>query len=255
MSENLMKKYYVSLFFSSLKMMALREYDIGPYSELLREYDENNAKEENGMEANFISYEELETIVCDINLYEYGVPEPSNPKELKISYFVSNRISEKITYVCFYNSGEMDILTDDIVVITKRCNQIWESNNENSNDGGFFGPNSNYSFLILVKNKIGSYPKERISRIKQTETMEERMVFVEPFNNPLQSEIRKMSNQKYAKLFSGIPKSNMPSIGASDPYMRYLSIKKDSHTEIFRDSINESDPQGKYIHYKNITKN
>ena len=243
----------IRLFFASIQMMAINDYDISPYEQKLEEFEREEEVEKNGQIPKYITMNGLANYIDEINYYEYGFEIKNSNKESKLSYMLTNYRTGKIKYVCFYESDEGDISTTDIQYITDRCIEIWNGINEESNDGGFFGPNSNYECLIVVNSKIGSYPRERIANIKQFSIIDEKVILVKPFNTPFQSEIKVMTNSEYNKNFGNIPKANMPSIGSSDVFMKYREISN-APVKIYRNTINSIQLQTDEIHYKLVNK-
>ena len=241
----------VVLFFGSVKMMAFQSYDISPYSEILRAYDDERDKEKNGEKPNYISYTELCLYIQSVNLRNYGVSRAEKTHEKRISYLLTNHQTGKIKFICFFNTESGDLLSEEITMITNRAQEISKIvNDEDESDAGFSGINSCLEVLVVTRNKISPYPKERVAHIDQIKIIDERLILSEPYNNMLQSSVYVMSKNEYA-IFKNIPKSNLPSISSSDAFMTYLGIDK-KPTKLYRGMIASSDPLRITIHYKNV---
>lgn len=245
------EKKQVRLFFATIKMLAFQDYDISPYEELLDNFELQKQIEENGEIPEYTSYEDLVNYVTNVNKYNFRVEKSKHNDEDKMSFLLANYKTGKILYVCFYNKINDDLSTDHASIIIERCMEIWNQAEGNALDGGFTGPNSNYECLIVVKTKIGPYPRERVANIKQVKIINEKIILLEPFDTVFQSEMRVMPRQKYQEYFRNIPKSSIPSIKSTDQFTQYLGIKSEA-VEIFRTNINEVDTVEKSIHYKNI---
>lgn len=253
MSKNNHGENQVRLFFATIKMLAFQDFDICPYEDLLNEYEDQRERSEDGEDPEFISYEELTDYIAEINLFNYGIEKSDIEDEDKTSFLLTNYRTGKILYVCFYNKIYEDISTDHANKIIIRCMDIWKQSEGEALDGGFFGPNSNYECMIVIKSKIGAYSRERITNIRNFKVVDEKMIMMEPFDSVFQSEMKAMPKAKFQKMFGNIPRSNMPSVKSTDQYAQYLGIK-DGPVEIHRLSINEVDMIERSIHYKNINR-
>jgi len=242
------KEYNVRLFFSTVQMLAINEYDISPYEELLREFEVEEEFQKRGKETQFIRFEDLSQYIDDVNVYNYGCS-VNFPKGRFMSFFATNNKTKKIKYICYYDNEGKDISADDVQAITDNCMSVSKSNNENDQGVEFFGTGSNYESLIITSSKIGSYSKERMRGIKNIKLIQEEVVFIRPFNHIFQSTIEKMPIAKYEKDYGKIPRANMPSISSSDSYMTYREISK-VPTEIHRERINEIELITNTIHVK-----
>lgn len=231
------KEYNVRLFFATIQMLAINEYDISAYESLLSEFESEEEYEKRGEDTRFISFEELSEYINDINFYNYGAS-LKFPKGRGISFLITNNKTKKIKYICYYENGKKDISAEDVQIITDNCMNLWKEINKKDEGIDFFGINSNYECLIISDSKVGSYSKERIRGIKHFRVIEEEIVLIKPFNHVFQSTIEKMPVSEFNEKYGDIPKSNLPSITSSDSYMSYREISK-VPTKIHRETINE----------------
>ncbi len=243
MSES--KREYVSLFFKSLKMMCLRGFDIGPYEEKLSDYERELDREREGLESNQISYRNLYEYVESINLGTYGLEKEKKREEKRTSYLLTNYITGRIVYVCFYNCESGDIAINEATGIVDRIQRVSACINGHSESvHGLSLPDSIMDVILITSNKISSYPKERIANIKEITVISKDVVMAEPFNNVFQSEF-KIASESTRKELENISASKMPS-SFNDSFTKYMGLK--GLVEIYRDEGQEF--ASNKLHYK-----
>lgn len=242
----------ILMFFRSLKMVILQGCDIGPYEELLKEFEEQVKIENSGLEPNFIEYKDLYRYIEKINLETYGVEkgERANNRhsisENRLSYLVTNYVTGEIYFVCFFDSFERDILTDDMIPITNRIQSVSDSiNNYKEDSNGLSFQDSIMKVILITENKINSFPKERLTSIKQITVMSETAIMCEPYNNIFQSQFKEPSKATSDE-FINIPRSKLPS-SSNDPIAAYLRMN--SFVEVIRNEEGDSVDMSVYYKY------
>lgn len=204
--------------------MALRGFNIAPYEEKLRIFELEQDKERDGETPTYIKFKQLSEYIKRVNSGTYGIPYDKRQPEKKTSYLLSNYVTGKIAFICFFSTNSGDLLTGEMNEIVARSQVISSYvNDHDESTPGLSSIDSVLEVIIITKNKISPYPRDRVASISQITILKEITVMSEPHNNVFQSE-HKVANSSERKEFENIPKSKMPSISSSDEYMQYLGI-------------------------------
>ncbi len=218
------KENLVNLFFESLKMMSLRGYDTACYKDLIDENNRNERLQADGKEYNFIDWKSLTKYISLMNYSNYEVEiKTKKTPFLPCSYLLTNYQRGKIMFVCFFNTKGGDILSNEVALIINKANEI--SSVVNVGDEVLFSEEESIlEVLVITRNKLSPYPKERIAEISGITFMNETTIIARPYNNTMQSQIAQMSKSMKAEI--KIPVKDLPSIDKSDSYLTYLGQKQ-----------------------------
>jgi DNA-directed RNA polymerase subunit H (RpoH/RPB5) len=226
----------VRVFHGSLKMMALRGYDITPFQSVYDEIEDILRHEENGIYIPFRrSLDELTSFIQLNNNVLYGFRENiiNSSGVENFSYLVTNYTTGYRTVVYFY-STDKNLGSDDFSSI---CNTMKKVSLALTGNELFTAYNSRISGILILKNKLGPNPNKKTEAIDNLEHILDKIILSEPFDNTMQSQHVALTSTEQKKFFAetAFTPPLMPSmIVDNDSYLKYQGFESGSTIEIRR---------------------
>jgi len=244
------------LFVNSLDMMALRGYCIEPYRELYDRYKYRKALEKDGNiivdDTGIYSNQNVGVAIRSIMSGTYGYTVSSNTAMDNFTYAVTNYTTGQICCVFFFRSKTDNFLSNHLSEITVKMSQF---SNIITGDSDFSKPESFVNFVIVLKGKIGSNPREKAARIKNLDVISEKTILSMPYDNIMQSQHGVMTKQETEKFQSEetLSSSKLPSISKDkDNLYKYLGVEQNCVDRIYRYKFGEEEMLDVSLFYRRI---
>lgn len=256
MSNEQLEDRLIKLFYGSLKMMAVRGYDITRFRVFYEEIEHMMMQEERGIKIPFSkSISELTNFIQINNLMFYGNDNKTNLIESNaaaenFSYLVTNHRTGYRTLV-YFSSIDKKLSSDDFANIIKVMKRVSIRLTGNDN---FCAHGSLISGILVLKNKPGSNPSKKTSAIDNLEHILEEIILSHPYDNVIQSQHSIMLEKEQKEFFSdqSLSRNLIPSMNAeNDTFLKYINGEPGETIKVYRNEFS-GQALDKSIYYRQI---
>lgn len=221
----------LDLIVSALRMVAVRQYIIEPYEEIMEIYERMNEFVKNGIpfdrDLQMYTDQQIVILMKEIIVRNFGVrlDEIGTTIRENASFPVFNPMDGTIMLVYFsaYNKATMpsDVF-NKLMKMFSECSRLLIGTSDFENIESLFRG------VVITKSVLGTNPKEKLEAIGNISVVHQDTVLAIPFDNVLQPQITLLTEDEERAVFSdtGLTSSDISSIGYNGAIAGYLGIQK-----------------------------
>lgn len=227
----------VRVFHGSLKMMAIRGYDISPFQKIHDEIDNILNAEEQGILIPFTkTLYDLTSFIQLNNQYFYGFNENiiGTSGVENFSYIVTNYKTGYRTMV-YFSSIDKNLGSDEFTNIIKTMKKVSLGL---TGDDNFCAVGSRVSGILILKNKLGPNPGKKTSAIDNLEHILDHIILSHPYDNVMQSQHYIMNDKEKRDFLNeiGVSPNLLPSmVVEDDTFLSYINAEAGNIVKVYRE--------------------